>query len=127
MPGVRKDSTPIIIENPMYVGRAAVMGEFTVVFESLRGGMDSTPAFKGLPDDRCSCPHWGLVTSGRLTLRYRDYEETFEAGDVYYAPPGHLPLAAPGTELITFSPTAELERVNAVIAQNQGLLGASRS
>jgi len=64
---------------------------------------------------------------GRWTARYRDHEETFEAGDVFYAPPGHLPSAAPGTELITFSPSAELVKVNAVIAKNQAELAATRS
>ena len=52
-------------------------------------------------------------------MRYRDHEETFEAGDVFYLPPGHLPLAAPNTELITFSPTAELKEVNAAMAKNR--------
>ncbi len=118
MPGARKDTTPITRESPGYVGRAATLGEYTVTFETLRGGMDPAPFFKGLPDDRCSCPHWGVVTSGRLTLRYRDHEETFEAGEAFHLPPGHLPLAEPGTELITFSPTAQLQEVEAVMAKN---------
>src|SRR5512133_2024550 len=70
MPGARKDTTPITRESPDYVGRAATLGDYTVTFETLRGGMDPAPFFKGLPDDRCPCPHWGVVTSGRLTLRY---------------------------------------------------------
>jgi hypothetical protein len=122
MPGARKDTTPITIQNPMYVGRAAALGDYTVTFESLLGGLDPAPVFKGLPDDRCPCPHWCVVTSGRITMRYRDHEEIFEAGDAFYAPPGHLPLAAPNTELITFSPTAELEKLNAVLAKNQELM-----
>jgi glyoxylate utilization-related uncharacterized protein len=118
MSGARKDTTPITSENPNYVGRAAELGDFTVTFETLRGGGDQAPFFKGLPDDRCPCPHWGLVVSGRLTVRYRDREETFESGDAFYLPPGHLPVAAPGTELITFSPTVQLKEVNAVLARN---------
>jgi len=127
MPGARKDTTPIAADSPTYVGRAAGLGDFTVTFETLDSGMDPSPAFQGLPDDRCPCPHWGLVTTGRLTLRYRDYEEIFEAGDVFYAPPGHLPLAAAGTELITFSPTTELEKVNAVIVKNRVPRAGSQS
>jgi hypothetical protein len=125
MPGARKDTTPIAIERPMYVGRVAELGGYTVTFESLRGGIDPAPVFKGLPDDRCPCPHWCIVTSGRITMRYHDHEESFEEGDAFYAPPGHLPLAAPDTELITFSPTADLAKVNAVIAKNQAELAAS--
>lgn len=119
MPRARKDTTPISAENPFYAGRSAELGDFTVVFESLRGEVDTTPFFKGFPDGRCPCPHWGLVTSGSLTLRYRDHEETFQAGDVFYAPPGHLPFSTPNTELITFSPTAALKEVNTVLAQAQ--------
>lgn len=118
MPGARKDTTPITAENPNYVGRAAELGDFTVTFETLRTDIDPAPFFKGLPDDRCPCPHWGLVVSGRITVRYRDHEETFEAGDAFYMPPGHLPLSTPGTELITFSPTGEIKEVNAALASN---------
>lgn len=122
MPKARKDTTPVTIESPNYAGRSAELGDFTVVFESLRGGNDPTPAFKAFPDGRCPCPHWGLVMSGRLTLRYHDHEETFEAGDVFYAPPGHLPFPAPNTELITFSPTVEIQAVNAMLAKSQKVL-----
>jgi hypothetical protein len=126
MPGARKDTTPITIDSPRYLGRAAKLGEFTVTFETLRSSDDPAPMFKDLPDGRCPCPHWGVVVKGRWTARYRDREETFEAGDVFYTPPGHLPLAEPGTELITFSPTADLEQVNAVLAKNRALSGGAK-
>lgn len=120
MPGARKDTTPITAENPYYVGRSAEMGEYTVAFETIRGaGHDPAPLFKGLPDDSCPCPHWGFVVSGRLTMRYRDHEETYEAGDAFYMPPGHLPTGS-DAELITFSPTAEWREVNALMARNRG-------
>ena len=54
--------------------------------------IDATPLLKGLPDDRCQCPHWGYVIKGRLTFRFADHEEVFEAGDAFYLPPGHVPL-----------------------------------
>ena len=88
MPGARKETTPVAIENPIYVGRVAELGDYTVVFETIREDLDTAPIFKGLPDDRCPCPHWCVVTEGRITLRYRDREETFEAGDAFYTPPG---------------------------------------
>jgi hypothetical protein len=123
MPGARKDTTPITAEFPQYTGRSADLGDFTVAFETIGvGDHDLAPLFKGLPDDRCPCPHWGLVVSGRLTIRYRDHEETYEAGDAFYLPPGHLPLAGPGAELITFSPTAKWKDVNAVMAKNIEIL-----
>ena len=124
MPGIRKETTPITVDTPWFRSGAVELGDLTVAFETIRKERDSAPAFKGLPDDSCPCPHWGLVTSGRLTLRYRDHDETFESGDVYYAAPGHLPRGTAGTELITFSPTVELEKVNAVLAKNRARLGA---
>jgi hypothetical protein len=127
MPGARKDTTPITVDTPWFQARAVELGDFTVAFETRRQEMDSAPFFKGLPDDRCPCPHWGLVLSGHFTLRYRDHDEAFEAGDVYYAPPGHLPGGTAGTEIITFSPTVELEKVNAVLAKNRSLRAASPS
>jgi hypothetical protein len=51
---------------------------------------------KGFPDDRCQCPHWGYVFKGKLTWRFADQEEVFEAGDAFYVPPGHTPVAAAG-------------------------------
>ena len=63
-------------------------------FVTFREDIDATPLLKGLPDDRCQCPHWGYVVKGRMTMRFGDREEVFEAGDAFYAPPGHVPVAA---------------------------------
>jgi hypothetical protein len=52
--------------------------------------IDATPFMKGLPDDRCQCPHWGYVFKGKMTARYADPEEVFEVGDAFYTPPGHV-------------------------------------
>lgn len=67
------------------------------------------------------------MVSGRFTSRYRDHDETFEAGDVYFAAPRHLPRGTAGTELITFSPTEDLENVNAVLGKNRAHIEASQS
>jgi len=45
--------------------------------------MTPGPSFKGLPGDRCPCPHWGLVVSGHMVLRCPDHQETIEAGEWY--------------------------------------------
>jgi hypothetical protein len=78
--------------------------------------------FSGLPDDRCQSPHRGYVISGSLTFRYADREETFEAGDAYYAPPGHVPVIAAGTEVVEFSPAGEYEQTMAVVEKNLAAL-----
>jgi hypothetical protein len=118
MPGIRKETAPVVLETRYgYVVRAVRLGDFTVQWESFGEDRDATPAFKGLPDDSCPCPHWGLVTSGRFSLRYRDRTEAFEAGEIWYAPPGHVPIVTAGTELISFSPTDELQKVNDALAK----------
>ncbi|HEY5874328.1 MAG TPA: hypothetical protein VIT64_03460 [Ilumatobacteraceae bacterium] len=65
----------------------------------------------------CQCPHWGVMSKGRMTVRYGDREEVFEAGDAFYMTPGHVPAAIAGTEFIQFSPTDLLAATEAAIAK----------
>jgi len=90
-----------------------------VNFTSFAVDMDQTPILKGLPADRCQCPHWGYVTKGRFTFRSGDREEVFEAGDAFYLPPGHVGVGnEPGSEMVQFSPAAELKKTSEVIMRN---------
>lgn len=125
MPSANKLSTPVTVDEELIEGRYAQLDDYTVGFESFKLDVDPAPFFVGLPDDRCQCPHWGIVTSGQITFRYADHEETYVAGDAYYAPPGHLPLIAGGTSLVEFSPTAEMEATMAVVGANMAEAGAS--
>ena len=78
---------------------------------------------KGLPDDMCQCPHWGYVTSGRVTFRFADHDEVYETGDAFYTPPGHIPVShEPGTEALMFSPADELHKTEAVMMKNMQAL-----
>src|SRR3954464_5148765 len=63
-------------------------GGYTVAFETYTQDADPAEMFKGLPDDRCQCPHWGYVIKGKVTFKTAAGEETFEAGDAYYVGPG---------------------------------------
>ena len=92
MPSANRMSTPVAVDETEIEGRYAPLGDYTVSFETFKQDVDPAPYFVGLPDDRCQCPHWGVVTAGQLTFRWPDHEETYVAGDAYYAPPGHLPL-----------------------------------
>jgi hypothetical protein len=58
---------------------------YTVSFTSVLEDIDATPLMKGLPEDRCQCPHWGYVFKGKMTARYADRDEVFEVGDAFYA------------------------------------------
>jgi hypothetical protein len=101
-----------------------VEGGYTIAFETYTQDADLSPFFAGLPDDRCQCPHWGYVMKGRVAFRFADREETYEAGDAYYAPPGHTPTLFAGTEIVEFSPTDELQRTIEVVTKNMEAAGA---
>jgi len=120
MPKVSKESATQGGEfGPVTDRSEEVEGGYTINFTSFREDIDGTPLLKGLPDDRCQCPHWGYVIKGRLIFRYPDREETCEAGDAFYAPPGHIPvLHGAGTEIVLFSPTEELRETEAVMMKN---------
>ena len=124
MPRTRKDEAPVLVDVPVLEGRYVELDDYTVSFETFRDDADATPLFRGLPDDRCQCPHWGVVVSGRLVLRFADREESFEAGDAYYAPPGHVPIVTAGTEVVEFSPSVELQKTMAVLGANMSSVGA---
>src|SRR5690349_19359577 len=115
MPSANKMTTPLSVDLPEINARYAELDDYTVGFESYSEDIDPAPFFAGLPDDRCQCPHWGIVQSGQITFRWADREETYGAGDAYYAPPGHLPLISAGTSVAEFSPTEALHRTMSVI------------
>jgi hypothetical protein len=118
MPRTRKDEAPILLDEPEIEGRYVELGDWTVSYETFRADADPAPLFRGLPDERCQCPHWGVVLSGRLVMRYADRDETFTAGDAYYVGPGHLPLVFAGASVVEFSPTDALQATTAVLGAN---------
>lgn len=118
MPKASKAHTPVAVDEDVLEGRYAELGGYTVGFETMKADADPAPLFRGLPEDRCQCPHWGYVVRGKVIYRYADHDEVFEAGDAYYGAPGHLPLLFADTELIEFSPTEALARTMAVVTRN---------
>jgi mannose-6-phosphate isomerase-like protein (cupin superfamily) len=91
---------------------------YNITFVSFKADIDSTPMLKGLPDDRCPCPHWGYVFKGRVTYTFGDHEEVHEAGDAFYVRGGHLQRAHGGTEYLQFSPAEELRTVSETLMRN---------
>ena len=108
-----------------FEGRYEDLAGTTVGYETYTQDADPAPLFQGLPDDRCQCPHWGVVLKGTLVYRYADgTEDVVEAGQAYYARPGHLPLFRAGTELVEFSPTDQLAATIEVVMANLEAMGA---
>ena len=119
MPKVSKQSATKGADHGPVNDREEQLLGYTVNFVEFRQDIDGTPLMKGLPDDRCQCPHWGYVIKGKLTMRFADHEEVYEAGDAFYAPPGHTPVKhQPGTEIVQFSPVEDLRKTQAVMMKN---------
>jgi hypothetical protein len=117
MPKVSKDTTTMQDHGPVQEWHEDVEG-YAIQFVKFGVDIDGTPLLKGLPGDHCSCPHWGYVLSGRVTFRFPDHDEIFAAGDAFYVPPGHIPLADADSEYVSFSPAEELARTSEAMQRN---------
>lgn len=128
MPKVSKETaTGRISLDGLEVWQEHLDGGYSVCFESHTADADLAPLFRGLPDDRCQVPRFGYVVTGAMTFRFAGHEETYEAGDAYYVPPGHTPIHHAGSEIVEFSPTDELMSTIAVVMDNLTAAGAAVS
>jgi hypothetical protein len=119
MPKVSKEtaSETIALEG-LEVQLEHLAGGYSVCFESHTADADLAELFRGLPDDRSQLPRWGYVIEGKVAFRFADREETYEAGDAYYVPPGHTPMHFAGAEIVEFSPTKSLGETIEVVLEN---------
>jgi hypothetical protein len=123
---LRKEDIPVMMEGPgMIMRRLSGLGDLDVVYHELPQGTDFTPLLKGLNNDSCHCPHWGYIFEGAFRFIYDDgTEETFEEGDIFYAPAGHTAMVDKDLKFIDFSPTKEhgevLANVGKVMAEMSG-------
>ncbi|GGZ82549.1 hypothetical protein [Paraglaciecola chathamensis] len=110
---MKKEDIPVVMEAPGMIMRSqAGLGSMTVVFHELPKGTDFTPLLRGLDNNNCHCPHWGYIFEGAFRFIYDDgTQELFEAGDVFYAQPGHTAIVDKDLKFIDFSPTKELAQV----------------
>lgn len=106
--------------------RDAEWGEMRVGVETYHEEFDDAPLLEGLPNDRCQCPHWGYLQTGRMTVRYADHEEVVEADEVYYMAPDHTIVVDAGTELVEFSPKEEFQKTATVAQRNLAELEKGR-
>jgi quercetin dioxygenase-like cupin family protein len=125
MPKVSMASAAHAEDHGIVVDRREDLDGYTVNFVTFHEAVDGTPLLKGLPGDRCQCPHWGYVLKGRITYRFADHEEVFEAGDAFYLPPGHVPVVDAGSEFVQFSPSDELAIVTAAMMKNMQAMQAT--
>jgi hypothetical protein len=103
-------------------GDAKGFGKISAEYFSLSKGVDTTPLFKGLQGDACQCPHWGYVLRGQITTTdKRGAQETVNANDLFYWPPGHNVKVDADAEIVMFSPQHEhTEVINHMIEKTRG-------
>jgi mannose-6-phosphate isomerase-like protein (cupin superfamily) len=118
VPKVSKESAAHVEDHGPVEDRHEDVDGYTINFLTFRVDIDGAPLLKGLPDDKCTCPHWGYVLKGRITYRFGDHDEVFEAGDAFFVPAGHTPEVVAGTEYIQFSPSEELHVVSEKMLEN---------
>ena len=123
----RTSAPDVVQEGPVDV-RSADLDGYTTSFVRFGMDIDGAPLLKGLPGDRCACPHWGYVFAGTATFTYADRVETYEAGDAFYTPPGHTPAHSADSEILLFSPADELAITDETIRRNmQAFMAAQGS
>jgi hypothetical protein len=105
---VRMDVPGVVIRQQRGFGDTSGYDTFSGEYISLATGADRTPLFVGLEGDLCQCPHWGFVLRGRLTTTDAEgLEETVQANDLFYWPPGHNVRVDADAEVVMFSPQSE--------------------
>lgn len=120
MPKASKSQAKETVKDQGFEGSYSEIGEYTVGFETYTAHADLKDIFKGLPDDRCQCPHWGMVLKGKLVYHYADGDDVVTTGEAYFAKPGHTPEIFEGTEVVEFSPTSDLKKTMEVVTKNLG-------
>ena len=116
MPKVSKATTDNVVEFPIAEDRSSDLDGYTVNFVTIKETHSMAALLASLPGGRCSCPHWGFVTAGRIVVHYADREDdVIEAGDAYYLSPGHVPEIEAGTQFVMFSPADQLAATDAAI------------
>jgi len=118
MPSVARDRIAETDDYGVVEDRHEDVEGTTIQFVTIREDVDAAPLMRGLPGDRCNCPHWGYVFKGKLTFGLGDREEVYEAGDAFYITQGHIPSAEAGTEYLQFSPAEELRAVTEHMQRN---------
>jgi hypothetical protein len=108
-----------VIRQQTQFGDATGLGKISGEYFSLSAGVDTTPLFLGLDGDLCQCPHWGYVLIGQLTTTDANgAQETVNANDLFYWPPGHNVKVNVDAEIIMFSPEQQHSHViNHMIAK----------
>ena len=109
---VRMEIPGAVIRQRMDFGNARGYDRISGEYFTLSAGVDTTPLFQGLDGNLCQCPHWGFVLRGRITTTdAKGAQETVNAHDLFYWPPGHNVRVDSDAEIVMFSPQHEHSHV----------------
>ena len=119
---VRMKIPGAVIRQQTESGNVSGFGTISGEYFTLSAGVDTTQLFQGLEGDLCQCPHWGFVLRGRITTTDAiGVQETVNANDLFYWPPGHNVKVDADAEIVMFSPQREHSHViNHMIEKVQG-------
>ena len=105
---VRMEIPGAVIRQRTEFGDVRGFGKISGEYFTLSAGVDTTPLFQGLEGNLCQCPHWGFVLRGRITTTdAKGAQETVNANDLFYWPPGHNVKVDADAEIVMFSPQRE--------------------
>ncbi|HEU5431739.1 MAG TPA: hypothetical protein VFU81_08755 [Thermomicrobiales bacterium] len=109
---VRMDIPGAVIRQRTDFGNVRGFDGISAEYFTLAAGVDTAPLFQGLEGDLCQCPHWGYVLRGQLTTTNASgAQETVNAHDLFYWPPGHNVKVDADAEIVMFSPQREHSQV----------------
>jgi hypothetical protein len=116
MPAISRENAPDHVDYGMAEDHLVHVDDWTICFTDIKQDSDLGPILAAaLPEGHCTCPHWGYVLSGTVTVAYPDRTEVLNEGDAFYMPPGHAPSATAGSRFVMFSPTVQLQATEAAI------------
>jgi hypothetical protein len=97
-------------------------GGMTMVRHRVPAGFDSSPHYRGLPDDMCPCEHWCYLARGELRYRFTDgaAQLTVAEGDAFHVRGGHLVDVLADAELIELTRSEEYRQKAEHLARSAG-------
>jgi hypothetical protein len=100
MERVPRTEVPVVIDNDGVELRMRDEGAMTVCFVRLQARANVAPALRGLPGDRCPCPHWGYMLRGWVRVQIAEGPRDDPVGEAFYWGPGHAPEALEDSEYV---------------------------
>jgi hypothetical protein len=103
------------------VSEVLELGEMTIARHRVPAGFDSSPHYRGLPDDMCPCEHWCYLARGELRYRFADGTQmTAAEGDGFHVRGGHLVDVLADAELIELTRSEQYRRKADHLARSAG-------